>query len=75
MESPKVSVHHIPILQHVMYLTSLMWEGYLWAGSLCIVHSDNAATAEQLNLMGAISANAIVTIVVADEDPQEGIPD
>ncbi|CAD6591381.1 MAG: hypothetical protein ASARMPRED_005364 [Alectoria sarmentosa] len=73
LDSPEISMHLTPILRHAMYLTSAIGERYLWVDALCIVYGDDAATAEQLNLRGAICANAIVTIIAADGDSQDGL--
>jgi hypothetical protein len=63
-----------PTIRHAMWLTSAIGERYLWTDILCIVHGDVAATATQLKLMSAIYANAVLTIVAADGDAQEGLP-
>ena len=73
LDRPEISTDLIPILRHAMYLTSAIGERYLWVDALCIVHGDDGATAEQLNLMGAIYASAIVTIIGADGDSQDGL--
>ncbi|OCL15173.1 hypothetical protein AOQ84DRAFT_279507 [Glonium stellatum] len=73
LDSPEISTRLAPIVRHAMYLTSIIGERYLWVDALCIVHSDNVVTAEQLTLMGAIYANAIVTIIAADGDSQDGL--
>lgn len=73
LDSPEISMHLAPILRHAMYLTSAIGERYLWVDALCIAHGDDAATAEQLNLMGAIYASAVVTIIAADGDSQDGL--
>lgn len=73
LDSPDISMHLTPILRHAMYLTSAIGEQYLWIDALCIVHGDDGATAEQLNLMGAIYASAIITIIAADGDSQDGL--
>lgn len=73
LDSTEISMHLTPILRHAMYLTSAIGERYLWVDALCIVHGEDAATAEQLNLMGAIYASAIVTIIAADGDSQDGL--
>ncbi|KAG8534389.1 uncharacterized protein KY384_001234 [Bacidia gigantensis] len=73
LDNPEISEYLVPILQDAMYLTSIVGERYLWMDALCVVQGDDVAVAEQLNLMGAIYANAIVTIVAADGDSQEGI--
>lgn len=61
-----------PLVRHAIYLTSVLGERYLWVDTLCIVHGDGT-TAEQLGLMGAIYASAVVVIIAADGDAQEGI--
>jgi hypothetical protein len=63
-----------PIMLHAMHLTRVIGERYLWTDSLCIIHGDDAATGEQLNLMGSIYASATVTIIAADGDSQHGLP-
>ena len=73
LDSPEISVHLTPILKHAMYLVSTIGERYLWVDALCIVHGDDATTAEQLNLMSAIYASAIITIIAADGDSQDGL--
>ena len=73
LDSPEISVHLVPVLRNAMYLTSAIGERYLWADALCIPHGDHAAAAKQRNLMGAIYASAIVTIIAADGDSQDGI--
>lgn len=61
-----------PLVRHAIYLTSVLGERYLWVDTLCIAHGDGT-TADQLDLMGAIYASALVTIIAADGDAQEGI--
>ncbi|KAI0876682.1 heterokaryon incompatibility protein-domain-containing protein [Hypoxylon argillaceum] len=63
-----------PMIRHAMYLTTVLGERFLWADALCIPHYDAATTTEQLNLMGAIYANATVTITAADTHSGQGIP-
>ena len=72
LDSPEISVHLVPVLRHAMYLTSAIGERYLWADALCISYGDDAAAARQRNLMGAIYASAVVTIITADGDSQDG---
>ncbi|KAJ3539731.1 hypothetical protein NM208_g5373 [Fusarium decemcellulare] len=74
LDNPKLSEYSTPIIQRAMYLTSVIGERYLWADGLCIPQYDQGAAAEQLKLMGAISANAIVTIMSADGDAESGLP-
>ncbi|KAI7778210.1 hypothetical protein LA080_002475 [Diaporthe eres] len=63
-----------PIVRHAMTLTSLIGERYLWVDNLCIDHSRAAESTEQLQLMGAIYANASLTIVAYDGDAEDGFP-
>lgn len=62
-----------PIVHHAMFLTSVIGENYLWIDELCIPHHDDEARAQQLEMMGAIYANAIITIISADGDACDGI--
>ncbi|KAJ4115403.1 hypothetical protein NW768_011255 [Fusarium equiseti] len=62
-----------PIIRYAMRMTSIIEERFLWADSLCITHHDPKTASEQLKLMGAIYANAIVTIVAADGDSESGL--
>ena len=62
-----------PIIQHAMHITYVLEERYLWVDALCIDHGDRKAAAEQIDLMGAIYASAIVTIIAADSDSQNGL--
>lgn len=61
-----------PLVRHAMYLTTVLGERYLWVDTLCIVHGDSNTT-EQLGLMGAIYASAVVVIIAADGDARDGI--
>lgn len=63
-----------PIIRHAISLTSAIGERYLWVDALCIIQGDSAETVDQLHLMGAFYASALVTIVVADGDAAVGIP-
>ncbi|KAM0344842.1 hypothetical protein ACHAPU_007224 [Fusarium lateritium] len=74
LTSPEFSDCVSPIIRQAMYLTSVIDERYLWADSLCITHHDREAASEQLQSMGAIYANAVVTIVAADGDSESGLP-
>lgn len=74
LDRPEFSNLLSPMTRHAIYLTSVLGERYLWIDALCIVHGDTPSTMAQLKLMGAIYANATVTIVAADEDSNVGIP-
>ncbi|XDG04010.1 hypothetical protein ABKA04_003625 [Annulohypoxylon sp. FPYF3050] len=74
LDTPQMSPYLSPMVQHSMYVTSILGERYLWADSLCIAHHDRASAALQLQLMGAIYGNAVVTIIAADTDSKEGLP-
>ncbi|KAF5566809.1 heterokaryon incompatibility protein [Fusarium napiforme] len=73
LETPEFSNFVSPIIRHAMYLTSAIDERYLWADALCVTHHDPKAASEQLRSMGAIYANAIVTIIATDGDSGSGI--
>lgn len=66
--------HMSPIIRHAMYLTSIISERYLWADALCIPQANEEVRNEELKMMGAIYANAVVTIIAADGDSQDGLP-
>ncbi|RGP71648.1 heterokaryon incompatibility [Fusarium sporotrichioides] len=64
---------YIPaILSRAAYLVSVIGERYLWVDAICIPHEKESAT-DQLRLMGAIYANAIITIIAADGDSLTGL--
>lgn len=63
-----------PIVKHAMHTTQQLGERFLWLDSLCIPAGDLQGRNAELNIMGAIYANAVVTIIAADEDAQVGIP-
>ncbi|KAK8057867.1 hypothetical protein PG996_011804 [Apiospora saccharicola] len=73
LDSPGIAQLLPPIVQHAMYLTYVIGEIYLWVDALCIPHHDPEATKEQLGMMGAIYANAVVAIVAADGDASDGL--
>ncbi|KAJ8065092.1 hypothetical protein OCU04_005805 [Sclerotinia nivalis] len=62
-----------PVIRHAMFLTSVISERYLWVDALCIPHANEELRAEELNMMGAIYGNAVVTIIAADGDAQDGL--
>ncbi|RGP61387.1 heterokaryon incompatibility [Fusarium longipes] len=73
LQNPILSAYVPPIIQNAMYLTAAIGERYLWADALCITHENRESTTLQLNLMGAIYANATVTIIAADGDSLTGL--
>ncbi|KAH6879461.1 heterokaryon incompatibility protein-domain-containing protein [Thelonectria olida] len=73
LETPEMTKNLAPVIQHAVHLTSAIGERYLWADALCIPHVNPAVTAEQLKMMGAIYASAVVTIIAADDDCQVGL--
>lgn len=72
LQESEIRAHLAPIVRHAMYLTSVLGERYVWIDTLCIDHGDRKAAAEHLNIMGAIYASAIITIIAGDSDSQEG---
>ena len=73
LDEKNISDHLPPIIQHAMFMTAVLGERYLWVDALCVVHGGHADSANQLNLMSAIYANAVVTIVAADGDASDGL--
>ncbi|CVL05332.1 related to tol protein [Fusarium mangiferae] len=73
LATPEFSDFISPIIRHAMCLASAIDERYLWADALCVTHHDPKAASEQLRSMGAIYANAVVTIIATDGDSGSGI--
>ncbi|KAF5232574.1 hypothetical protein FAUST_8606 [Fusarium austroamericanum] len=73
LKNPTLSGYVSPIIRNAMFLTAAIGERYLWADAICITHEDKESTTRQLNSMGAIYANAIVTIMAADGDSLTGL--
>lgn len=73
LTTPEFSNLISPMIRHAMRMTNIIEERFLWADSLCITHHDPKTASEQLKLMGAIYANAIVTIIAADGDSESGL--
>ena len=73
LDTPGISARLQPVIRRAMYLTSVLGERYLWADALCIVQGNYTSTEVQLNLMGAIYANALLSIIAADGDSQGGL--
>lgn len=72
LDSLEVSGLLAPIIRHAIVLTVTIGERYLWADAICITNDDT--TIEQLRQMGAIYANAVVTIIATDGDSRDGLP-
>ncbi|KAG5657619.1 hypothetical protein KAF25_007652 [Fusarium avenaceum] len=73
LKDPSISDYVPAILRSATYLTSAIGERYLWVDAICICNENKESTIDQLRLMGAIYANAIVTIVAADGDILTGL--
>lgn len=73
LDTPDISRQVSPTVRHAMHLVSVLGERYLWVDALCIDHRNKATTTQQLSMMGAIYANALVTIIATDGDSQTGI--
>ncbi|KAI1854752.1 hypothetical protein JX266_000870 [Neoarthrinium moseri] len=73
LDAPEFAQIVPPIIQQAVYLTSIIGEQYLWVDALCIPHYNSEVTTEQLEMMGAIYATAIVTIIAADGDANSGL--
>lgn len=74
LDAPECDGYLSPIIRHAIDLTSVIGERYLWADALCIPHANEELRSHELRMMGAIYANAIVTIVAQDGDSQDGLP-
>ncbi|KAI0105460.1 heterokaryon incompatibility protein-domain-containing protein [Nemania sp. FL0031] len=74
LSMPEIWSSISPMIKHAIYLTRVLDERFLWADALCVPHFDKANAAKELNLMGAIYANATVTIIVTSTNSGEGIP-
>lgn len=74
LDDPAISSQLAPIVRHAISLASMIGERYLWVDVLCIDHSQVSESTNQLELMGAIYANASLTIVAFDVDAEDGLP-
>ena len=76
LERPEITSRLPPIIRDAIQLTRHVGERYIWIDALCIVHGgdDKKSTQRQLDLMGAIYASAIMTIVATDGDAVYGLP-
>lgn len=74
LDDPAISSQLAPIVRHATALTTMIGERYLWVDVLCIDHSRISESTSQLQLMGAIYANASLTIVAFDGDAEDGLP-
>lgn len=62
-------------IRDAMCLVERLGERYLWVDALCIVQDDAAQKHTDINNMGAIYANAAVTIVaLGGRDAESGLP-
>lgn len=74
LDDPAISSQLAPMVRHAIFLTLMIGERYLWVDTLCIDHSRASESTQQLQLMGAIYANASLTIVALDGDAEDGLP-
>lgn len=74
LDAPDLKECLSPVIRHGIYLTAAISERYLWADALCIPQANKEVRTEELKMMGAIYANAVVTIIAADGDSQDGLP-
>ncbi|CAI6094181.1 unnamed protein product [Clonostachys chloroleuca] len=61
-----MSEYATPLIQQAMYLTSAIGERYLWAERPCSIPTTPENETGQIELMGDVFANAVVTIIAAD---------
>ena len=52
-------------IRHAIELVGLLGERYLWVDRLCICQDDEETKASQIDIMGDIYGNALVTIIAA----------
>ncbi|KAF6796380.1 hypothetical protein CSOJ01_13229 [Colletotrichum sojae] len=74
LDDPAISSQLAPMVRHAIELTPVIGQRYIWVDSLCIDHSRVAESTRELQRMGAIYANATLTIVAFDGDAQDGFP-
>ncbi|KAF6817070.1 hypothetical protein CMUS01_12164 [Colletotrichum musicola] len=74
LDDPAISSHLAPMVRHAIELTPVIGHRYIWVDTLCIDHSRVAESTRELQSMGAIYANATLTIVAFDGDAQDGFP-
>ncbi|KAF4854138.1 hypothetical protein CGCSCA4_v001849 [Colletotrichum siamense] len=74
LDDPAIATQPAPMVRQAIALTSLVGQRYLWVDTLCIDHSRIAESTTQLQNMGAIYANASLTIVALDRDAEDGFP-
>jgi hypothetical protein len=61
-------------IRNAIDVVKLLGESYMWVDSLCISQDDNRIKIREADSMGAIYANAAITIVAADgEDASDGL--
>lgn len=74
LDNPAISSQLAPMVRHAIGLIPMIGQRYLWVDTLCIDHSRVAESTRELQRMGAIYANATLTIVALDGDAQDGVP-
>ncbi|KAI6350423.1 hypothetical protein MCOR25_010549 [Pyricularia grisea] len=73
LDKPEIARLIPPIIEHAIYLTSFIGEIYPWVDVLCVLNHDPKITREELKMIGAIYASAVVTIIATDEDASVGL--
>ncbi|KAJ6782641.1 hypothetical protein PWT90_00194 [Aphanocladium album] len=67
-------VRHIStVIINAMEVTKRLEERYLWADALCIPRDTHPRRMRQLQMMGTIYANAVVTIVATNGDANDAL--
>ncbi|KAL3292872.1 Heterokaryon incompatibility [Colletotrichum asianum] len=74
LDDPAIATQLAPMVRQAIALTSSVGQRYLWVDTLSIDHSRIAESTTQLQNMGAIYANASLTIVALDRDAEDGFP-
>lgn len=73
LDSEEAMPYISPIIRRAMALTALIGERWLWVDALCVPGGDFDVTASQINIMGAIFGMAVVTIISADGNSENGL--
>lgn len=61
-----------PVIHRAMHLTAGLGEKFLWVDALCVIQGA-AGKAKEFEAMGAIYANATLTIIAGDGDAQSAL--
>lgn len=68
-----VNLDLAPTIQHVIEITRLIGERYVWIDALCIIQDDELHKEEHIQSMGSIYANAYGTVIAAAGTAFDGL--